>query len=379
MEGRHLLNGSLLAAGALFLGAGCQGWRVQRDAILPTQLALLVQDRSGHPLSIVMDLRRNTRDQLDVRVSEGQRLFDGQHLWDIGLHREDAGYRVRLSDLISDQTRDLPLLSSTPPELVSFDRMNVWLRTSAGLVHCALTREMCEASAEAGHSALDHMGPGRGFKLVLEPDGDMRLTLPLDPDDAGQIILQNVDRVIGAHWIHEGFMKRDPTLDRVFRGRASLGAILHEVAVDGQLGEWSTAQPLVVDSPWQIESGADNWDGPGDASFSVTAAYSTGLVCFAGRVRDDHVGAGDEMTLQVGELRLSVPLDGRAVTPGVGVVSNDWYGRRFEACMPVTLPASGTLPFFAALCDADGEAGQTVLASSPEGEPDIFGTIRASP
>ena len=89
MEGRDQLRGSLLAAGALLMGAGCQGWHVQRDAILPTQLALLVEDRGGHPLSIVMDLRRNTRDQLDVRVSEGERLFDGRHLWDIVVHKDD--------------------------------------------------------------------------------------------------------------------------------------------------------------------------------------------------------------------------------------------------------------------------------------------------
>lgn len=379
MEGRDQLIGSLLGAGALLVVGGCDDWHVRRDTILPTQLSLLVEDRDGQPLSVVMDLRRNTQNQLDVRVSEGQRLFDGEHLWDVVIHKDGAGYKVRLSDLIEDRSRDLPLLSATEPELVALDRANVWVRTSGGLVHCALTRGMCEASPDSGGSALDHMGPGRGFKLALEPGGDLRLTLPLDSDDAGQVILQNVRRVIGAHWVHEGFLKRDPTLDRVFRGRASLGAVPREVGVDGVLDEWISAQPLVVDSPWQIETGGDGWAGSRDASFSVSASRTTGEICFAGRVRDDHLVSGDEMLLQVADERWTFPLDGRPTSPGRAVVAKDWYGRRFEACVPVALPPSGTLPFFASFTDVDPGGDQTVLASAPSGEPEVFGTIRASP
>lgn len=359
--------------------AGCGEWRSRRDHLLPTQLSLLVEERGGDLLSVVMDLRRNTRNQLDVRVSEGARLFDGRRLWSLASRSDADGYRVHLTDeLARGGERDLPFVSTTPPYFLAVDRQHVWMRTSTGTLMCALAEPPCVPTADTPGSPLDHMGPGRGFHVELTPNGDLRLSLPLDPDGSAQTILNDVKRVIGAHWVHEGFLERDAVLDRTFRGRASLVAVPRSITVDGQLTEWGGAEPLVVESPWQLDGGAPAWDGPRDASFSVTAARSPTGVCFGGRVRDDDLGPGDAMTLTVGSASVTLPLVAAGDVPG-GVVREDWYGRRFEACVDVALTAAGHLPFFAALNDVDGDAVATVLSSAPAGGLDEAGTLKVSP
>lgn len=372
MAGRHLL---ILPA----LLGGCESLEVHRDAILPTQLSLLVEDDAGQPLSVVMDLRRNTRNQLDVRVSEGLRLFDGRRLWALESVPAGEGFHVRLTEELGRvKTRDLPVESATRPEVVSFDRMEVWLSTSGGLVHCALEEPRCERADEPARSPLDHMGPGRGFHVELTPTGDLRLSLPLDPDDQGQTILTNVKRVIGAHWVHEGFLERDPILDRTFRGRASLVAVPRAVALDGNLGEWGSAEPLVVDSPWQLFAGAPDWSGPLDASFSVTASRTADGVCFAGRIRDDHFVEGDRMMLHAGDATVDLPLATSMTEPGRVVVA-EWFGRRVEVCVPEHLSETGRMPFFASLTDVDPTQADTVLASAPVDDPSAAGSLKASP
>jgi hypothetical protein len=341
-----------------------------------------VEDTSGRPLSLVMDLRRNTRNQLDVRVSEGTRLFDGRHLWDLEVHtRPDETYAVRLKDLQKgdsavdrDPGRDLPLSSASAPTVLSINRQEVWFSTSGGVVHCALMRPMCEGVDKAPSAPLDHPGPGPGFHVTLDEQHHLRLTLPLDPDTSGQVILTNVARVVGAHWVHEGFLQRDAVLDRMYRGRGSIVARSHAVVPDGALADWHDAEPLVVDSPWQIEEGANQWSGPRDASFSVTAARTGDAVCFAGRVRDDDIEATDTMELRVDHEVVRLGL-AEAAQEGRVVVGRDWFGVRFEACLPVAAPSAGPLPFWASFRDVDGSDDTTVLSSAPVDDETVTGTI----
>lgn len=351
---------------ALLCG-GCEAWQARRDFILPTQLSLLVEDAEGRPLSVVLDLRRNTRNQLDVRVSEGWRLFDGKHLWHLETRPSGAGYSVHLSDELGrEQERTLPVTSTSEPRILALDRMEVWLQASDGMVHCSLRENQCERAAESGKSPLDHVGPGRGFHVELGPTGDLVLILPLDGEgQPGQTILTDVKRVVGAHWVHEGFLERDPVLDRTFRGRASLVAVPRAVTLDGDLGEWLSAEPLVVESPWQIETGADHWQGPLDASFSVTASRTEDGVCFAGRVRDDDITPADQVRLSVGDVTLDLPLHPSASQGTSAQVRHEAFGTRFEACARAELTRAGRLPFAAALTDVDDQQPETVLASAP--------------
>lgn len=384
MERGHPLRPRIgLALGVFALVGGCGDWRPVRTNPLPTQLAMLVEDGNGALLSLVMDLRRNTRNQLDVRVSEGTRLFDGRHLWDLQVHPAAEGYAVSLKDLLKgdsalspgrDKPRDLPFTSTSSPRLLSMDRDSVWFETSTGVVECALQRGGCKPAGSPPPSELEHPGPNAGFLVALDPQGNLRLTLPLDEVAGGQVILSNISRIVGTHWVHEGFLQRDPVLDRMFRGRGSIVAEPREITPDGRLAEWLDAEPLVVDSPWQLELGANHWAGPRDASFSVTAARGGSGVCFAGRVRDDQLGAEDHLDLRVAEHDLRIPLTG--AEPGTRVVVGpDWYGVHFEACLAEVPLTDRQAPFWASLHDVDGADDPTVLSTAPVDDTRVTGTI----
>lgn len=382
-RGHPLSRTAALGLGVFAVVGGCGDWRPVRTNPLPTQLAMLVEDTDGASLSLVMDLRRNTRNQLDVRVSEGNRLFDGRHLWDLQVHSAAEGYTVALKDLLKgdgalapprDRPRDLPFTSTSSPKLLSMDRDSAWFETSTGIVECALQRGGCKPAGAPPPSELEHPGPNAGFLVVLDPSGNLRLTLPLDEVPGGQVILSNISRIIGTHWVHEGFLQRDPVLDRMFRGRGSIVAEPREVTRDGRLVEWIDAEPLVVDSPWQLELGANHWSGPRDASFSVTAARGGSGVCFAGRVRDDALGPQDELVLRVAEQDLRIPLTEAAAGTRV-VVGPDWYGVHFEACLPEVSLTDRQPPFWASLHDVDGSDEPTVLSTAPVDDTRVTGTI----
>ena len=50
--------------------------------LLPVQLSLLLERSDGTTESMLIELGRNLRDQLDLRYSEGWRLYDGRHIWE---------------------------------------------------------------------------------------------------------------------------------------------------------------------------------------------------------------------------------------------------------------------------------------------------------
>lgn len=359
-------------AGALALAAfaGCAPLVNVGDSILPTQLSLLVELTDGTPLSVVVDLRRNTRHQLDVRVSRGMRFFDGRRLWEIAPARTGDSWKLRLTELLGDTPRDLPLNFPTPPEVLAIDRNDIWVGIGDRVFHCGLARWACAPATDTGRRPMEHVGPKHGFRVA--PVGtDLRLTLPMDPTGEGEPILGDVRRIIGLHWVHERFLERNPVLDRLFRGRAALVVRPLPVAPDANLEEWGATEPLVVESAWQIDAGAPNWHGPRDASFSIAAVVNGGEVCFGGRVRDDDSVVGDALTVQAGTVTIEIPL-----TTSGDSVARDWFGTRFEACRRLPLDGGVPVDFVASLTDVDDEERVTVLASAPlvPGEPP--GTLR---
>ncbi len=346
---------------------GCDRLSSTSDSILPVQLSLLVEQLDGTPLSVVVDLRRNSRFQLDVRVSRGQRFFDGVHLWEAFAVRTDDAFTYRFNDLLSETTRDLPLRMATAPELLSIGRTDVYVGQGDRLFVCGFNRWSCAPTSEVAPPPIDHQGPARGFH-VREEDGAVWLTLPMDDSPEGEPIIDNVRRVVGLHWIHERFFEAVPVLDRMYRGRANLTVSDRPVVVDGDLDDWAEAVPVVVESPWQIEDGPLAWGGPQDASFSVAAARSAGQLCFAGRVRDDHLVSGDAVHIGVGDQDFTV---------GLLDAERDWFGVRFEACLPVALTQQAEA-FGVEFVDVDPGQAVTVLATSPQlgGRP--TGTLRVA-
>ena len=335
--------------------AGCDQLGATSESILPVQLSLLVEQVDGTPLSVVVDLRRNSRQQLDVRVSRGQRFFDGVHLWEMFAVRNEDAFSYRMQDLLTHTSRDLPMRMSTAPDLLGIDHNQVWVGQGDRIFDCRFARWSCTPVSEVGPFPYEHQGPGRGFHVRLE-GAQVLLTLPMDATSAGEPILDGVRRVLGLHWIRERFLQSDPVLNRMFRGRADLTAPELDVVVDGDLEEWTASDPVVVDAAWQIEAGAPSWSGVQDASFSVAAARSGENTCFAGRVRDDHFVEGDAVHIRLGERDVLVPLVG---------APSDWFGVRFEQCVPFVLGTT-SVPFGVLLQDQDPGEAPTRLSTSPE-------------
>lgn len=353
---------------ALLLG-GCARALDARPGVLPTQLAVLVERQgSDAPVSLVLDLRRNARDQLDVRVSDGARLWDGRHLWELTPTRDARGHGLRVSDLRVDQGGAIPLYADAPLRLVAMDRQHAWIALpNEAVFRCALDRPECDEAAPEP-LPMDHPGPGGGFRLHLD-GGTLRLDLP-HPDEGEAVLLDGVARVIGVHWVHEGWLEQDAMLDRTYRGQASLVATPRAVQVDGALGEWADAEPLVVDAPWQIDAGGASWRGPEDASFSVAAATHEGALCVAGRVRDDAWTDADALEVRVGDAVQTVPLT-RAAPDAAN--AGAWFSRTFEACVPGAAQASA--PFAVTFADHDPD-GDTRIATAPVRDGHTGGTVR---
>jgi len=352
VDGRRSVGALLLAVG-LGLG-GCDQLASTSDAVLPVQLSLLVELDDGSPLSVVVDLRRNTRHQLDVRVSRGMRFFDGVHLMEATPIVADGATTLRFNELLSHRWRDLPMRMGRQPEILAMRMGEVSIKVADRVFTCDTDRWSCLPAVAPNELPYEHPGPGRGFHLWVE-DGTALLTLPMDETDAGEPILRGIKRVIGLHWVRERIFEGDKILDRLYRGRSDVRVDVGSVTVDGELDEWASAVPTVVDSPWQLDDGAASWAGPRDASFSVAAMRSGTELCFAGRVRDQAIGPGDRLELVAGALHVDLDL---TQTP------RDWFGGRFELCQAHP-GGTGVLPFAATLTDVDPQEEPTVIASAP--------------
>ncbi len=357
MIGAFLLSALLLSA-----VTGCRGLSPVGRGLLPAELSILAETRAGVPLSLLLSLRRNTRDQLDVRVADGAQLYDGRRVWEL----VPDGTGLRVDEHVTGARRPLGFQSGAPPQILALRGRRAWVATDAGTVACTLPDGACTAADAAPALPLDHPGPGKGFRIELS-NSDVRLFLPQDTSIDGLRLATNVGRLLAVQWVRSPSSASALAVNRRFRGRARVHALAEAVTLDGDLDDWRAAAPLVVEEPWQLQSGADQWSGPRDASFSVAATWTAERICLAGRVRDEALGAEDVLDLHVDALRVALHLDGR---PGSdGFVQREWFGARYEVCIPTAkVRATDRLPFSVRFTDVDDGATATHLASAPEAD-----------
>lgn len=320
-----------------------------KRAKLPSHLSVLVETWQGEPLSILLGLTRNSRDQLDVRVAEGAQVADGRRVWAF----EETPEGVRFEDRVDHRSS----VATVGTRLLAVHRWHAWVEGDQGIFRCDIRHAECRPGS-VPKLPLDHPGPGAGFRVELA-NGTLRLFLP--SGEEGVSLATGVARIIGVYWVRGATGEADTTLNRTFRGRARVHAQPRSVTVDGVLEDWASAAALVVDAPWQLQSGADGWSGDSDGSFSVAAAWTAEEVCFAGRVRDDHLVEGDRILIQVADQVEEIAVDHPStwVTPG-------WWGSSWERCEPTAhLPALGVLPFAVSFVDHDPGQTTTILATAP--------------
>jgi hypothetical protein len=347
--------------------------------VLPVQLSLLVERSDGTPLSVVLELNRSLRDQLDLRVAKGRLLYDGRHIWEV--NTGDDGLSVR--DQVSGREIRLPLIG--PLQLLGMDRRAIWVKDASGNdLRCGMEEwpEWSESPSPPDQRTihcdpnpnvklfLSHPGPGSGFAVEQQEDR-VYVRLPTDEQGPGTLVLHEVSRVLGVHWVRDARQTPRPLLERLFRGQATITATAQHTDADGFPGEWADVGPLVVQEEWHLESGGASWGGHRDASFSVAAAHADGQICFAGRLRDDDRQTRDALLIWIGARRWELPLGLlKSQTEAQGQdtdlrwhLARDWYGARYEAC--VVGPGGDRLPFAMSFIDVDENQAPTILSTAP--------------
>lgn len=366
----------------LLLAMGCEDNRNHR--FLPSQLSLLLQLEDGTQESVVVELGRDLRDQLDLRVSPGLRYYDGLHIWEW----DGAGWKDRV------RGRLLPLPEKG--ELLGVDRSTIWLRQGTKQLACDM-RQLpewsgtpvsrasrgirCEERNEAPSIRLTHPGPGSGFSVWLA-DHQVHVRLPAEEDPQGEIVAREVSSILGVRWVDRTRKSTRPAFERLFRGRAVLAVESLPVEVDGNLEEWSSLVPLVVEQQWHLEEGGANWGGAPDASFSVAVAEDQGRLCFAGRLRDDHLSPGDHLLLRLDQQKWELPLEDLSSSshsflsaPDLKVVfEREWYEARYEFCVAPP-KIERRYPFSLSWIDVDPGQSPTVLSTAATQEDRPLGAL----
>lgn len=373
------------ASAALALAlAGCGRIDPAVEPVLPVQLSALLELEGGAPLSVIVELGRNLRDQIDLRAAAGPLLYDGRHVWEIAAGGDGA---PRLTDRGGASPVALPVTGTVTglsrrqiwgagpsgPWVCDMERLPAW----AGIPVAAADRGVACAPGPAPDPVLTHPGPGAGFALSLS-GGQLRLRLPADAEGEDAALVEGVARVVGVRWVRESDPQTAPLIERLYRGRSRVEAPPLAVRVDGDLSEWRDSRPLVLQEAWHLESGGPRWRGPRDAGAGLAAARDGGRICVAGRLRDDDRSPGDRLELRLGADRWEIPLGGLADHPVAGgdtpggfawAVGRDWFGARYEACLPAPasdLSAPAVLPFSLRWEDVDAGEPTTVLSSAPE-------------
>lgn len=349
---------SLLLLSACFEGAPLPG-------VLPSELSLVVRREDGSYASMLVPLQKNARHEVDVRLASGAKLYDGSHLWDLRFEAAADGWVLVVGDLLGQAGTRIPLGVAEEPALLRIDRGRVWLGVDSGMLVCAVESGGCDRAAVLPEPQMDHRGPGPGFRLSTEPGGSLRLRLPVDgPADPGVSLGEDVTAIVAVRWVRKLLPLDRPDLNRSFRGRGALEAEELAVLPDGDLSEWAVAQPLVVDARWQVDLGIDGWAGPRDSSFSVAASLDGDVVCFASRVRDDHLSRGDRLLVQLaGRVR---EIDLYEPEPPLGTaVRPVWFGVAVETCYADVERRGEAIPFTVTLVDADPGETTTVSRAAP--------------
>ncbi len=348
---------------------GCDAYAPYQRGLFPVQVSLVLAYESGRRESLLLDLKRNHEDQLDLRMADGAVLHDGQHVWQI----EDEGGRIFALDRVSGTRRTL----AARGELIAWDHRHAWFKapgTQGRASDCSLLTGRC-APGVPGAAPISHPGPADGFTLTLK-HGALRLRLPLEDEPADDVLAEGVAQIIGAHWVKQVRPQNRDLLDQVFRGRARLLARTRAVMVDGRLEDWAGAAPLVVGSAWHLEPGGlDAWAGPEDASFSIAAAVRGTDLCFGTRIRDDHFADGDVLSFRVGDEARELAVREALQGPDEAVTT-DWFDRSAELCL--SPPPGRSLPLAVFYTDVDPD-GTSVLASAPIDHGAPRGTVTLVP
>jgi hypothetical protein len=292
---------------------GCVG-REQLPARLPSEVSIVAREEDGDHVSILVPLRRNARHELDVRVADGVKLYDGEHLWAVEPQAGDEGWAIGVHDLLGQAQVRLKVGSAVSPTLRRIDRGRVWADVGAGHVVCDIQLGRCGSGSDpAPELAWLQEGPGAGFRVDLDDSGTLRLRLPIEADaEPGSILSTNIESVIAIRWVRTMLPLEREDLNRAFRGLGVVDAVATPIVVDGELDDWGGTHPLVVDAPWQVDSGMDGWGGARDGSFSIAASWQPPTLCLGGRVRDDVRDPADRLIIQVAGLSRELNQIGRA-------------------------------------------------------------------
>lgn len=339
------------------LACGREGQHADQPVrLLPAHLSVVVERVDGTFASVLLPLRRNARDQLDVRIFEGFRLYDGRTVFEFD--ETDGTFDVH--DLVRDKVARL----QRDGRLLGAQHGYAWIEGERGVFRCHLATGACQASPGMPEMPLTQAGPLDGFAVSLS-GSVLRVRLPRMTQP--KPVFDGVARLVSVHWVRNEDPAAHALVDLTYRGQATLPADARACVLDGDLGDWAGLPVAVVENPWQLQHGGPGWRGGRDASFGVVASWTAEQVCFAGRVRDDAVGEGDHLRLQVEGVALDVPLVGEL--PAEARRSSAWHGVAYEACVPsASLPQRGDLAFRATFYDADPDEPVTALSTAPEEE-----------
>lgn len=350
--------------------------REDLPARLPSEVSIVAREGDGDYVSILVPLRRNARHEVDARVARGIRLYDGDHLWAMVPAMAEDGWTIEVQDLIGTPRATLPLGALEPPTLTHIDRGRVWATVDGEHVVCTIATTECSNDREPTPMLpWRQVGPGAGFRVDLDEGGTLRLRLPIEGDESpGSIISTDIDSVVAIRWVRTLLPLDREDLNRAFRGLGVVSAVDTEITLDGELQEWESARPLVVDARWQVDTGMDGWEGDRDASFSLAASWRGDRLCLAGRVRDDAVVPGDKLVVQVAGIAREIGAQD-ADTP-LARVRPVHFGTTFETCF-ADVPLRGEpLPFTASMVDVDPTGPITVLRAAPYSDGRPQGAIR---
>lgn len=386
--------GRRLALSALLLAGCAPGPDVSEPAgpasaeALPRAVAVAMAVGGGQPLTAYFTVVPNPRGHLDVRVVNDLELPGEQ-----GVFRLAPEEGARPGWELTEQLRHARVPLLLPPDAAlrptRLEPASAWFFPESGAGYrCDLRTGACAEAPTRPEVELTHTGPGHGFRFTLT-DRTLRFHLPRQDDAAdGEIVATRVREVIGVRWMHtlpDGAVQE--YLDRTFRGRGTLRATAGDVVVDGQMDEWTVAEPGVVDAPWQARV-RDHWRGPTDASFSVDARSSAARLCFGGRFRDDDLRAGDTLTFAVGPARVTLDLaagtvrvvavgEEAAAGPPEARVSPELFGWHYEVCVPHTplTRERREVAFAAWYTDVDGADPADELGTAPVAGDTPTGTL----
>jgi hypothetical protein len=333
-------------------------------------VAFVALRTDGRPLGGYFAVEPNPRGRVDVRLTNRITLLGPKGVFTLEPGADAAG-RWTLVEELHGTRLALPLPDDGEWSFAGALAPDAWFSApSHGHQRCDLFGRSCAADAAGPPTpTLRRQGPGEGFRLATV-NGTLRFWPPHLPEGAdGEAILGDVSRLLAVRWLDVL-----PTaavreyLDRSFRGAARLEAEAAPTTLDGDLDDWRATEPEVVDSPWQAAV-RRNWHGPADASFSIAARFDGDTLCFAGRLRDDDLREGDQLTLHFGAERWVLPLQPGAGTEGL-VVAREPFGFHFEACRRAP-PHDRSTPFAALLEDRDGDDDADILSTAPifDGQP----------